>query len=127
MRVIKKQVFLNKVSINESLNNEKKTMFLMFIFIIIYLIFMFLITKPYFIDNCKNPIILLNSTCHHKFWCNSDNKCGYIDSCSMLDCNSVVSWLYYLFVINLLFSVVMIYFSYNVFYNKENILKIDKI
>ena len=114
------QFFLNNKSINIVLN--KKIFILYFIFFAIYIIFFFLITKPIVIDTCKDPIITINSTCHHDYMCDSNNKCGYIDSCNIFTCQSIMAWFYYLIVITCIPSLIilqcLIYLFYFVTKNK---------
>lgn len=102
------QFFLNNKSINIVLNKKLFKFILQFTFLIIYIAFFFLITKPLVIDTCKDPIITNNSTCHHDYMCDSNNKCDYIDSCNIFTCQSLMGWFYYLIVLTCIPSLIIL-------------------
>ena len=109
------EFFLNNRSTNIVLKKKIVNFILTFIFLIIYITFFFLITKPFVINSCRDPIITINSTCHHDYICDSNNKCRYIDSCDLFKCLSLFSWLYYLIIITCIPSLIILQFLVSIF------------
>mgnify|MGYP003336398394 CR=1 FL=1 len=108
--------FLNNTATMRLFKKKLLKILGIYLFIIIYIIFFFLITKPFVIDTCRDPIISKNSTCERVYVCDIDNnRCGYTEECNFQMCNNILSWFYCLFLITLIPSLLIWYCLFSIF------------
>lgn len=111
------QLFLNETSKHETFKKKIINCLIITLFISINIAVFFLFVKPLIIDTCNNPVINSNTTCHHQYVCDHDNRCGYVDICDLEYCNSIMHWIFILLIgmclpSTMIFTCLMKFFDY---------------
>jgi len=101
-------LFLNETSQNETFKKKIIDCLIIILFIGINITVYVLFVKPLIIDTCENQVINSNSTCHHQYVCDNNNRCGYVDICDLEYCNSIIHWIFILLIGLCLPSIIII-------------------